>query len=771
MIAAHCGGAAFVMIDPRDLSALGRLLDTALDLPDDDARARWLAHLGAEHDALKPRLAQLLAARSAPCPPLDRGSALSELLRTDFAQPVFSPGLVVGPYELVRQLGRGGMSEVWLAERIDRQRASPVALKLPAVSIDGRSFLARFAREREFLERLSHPGIAKLVEAGISDSGQHYLALEYIHGKPLNDYCDSRQLGVRNRLTLYMQVLRAVEHAHSRSVLHRDLKPSNILVTPDGEVRLLDFGIAKLLVDGQANETELTELWGRALTRDYASPEQFQGLTVTARSDVYALGVVLFELVCGRRPYLGAARGPRHPSDSTQKILEPPLPSESCRPDSVVSRLSGGPGALARVLAGDIDAIAVRALQHDAADRYPDVATMAADVQRVLADEPVQSRLERWRTRIARGLRRRRAAIAMSSLLLLAVGCTGAAHRIAADIEATLAPAVPPELRTVLVSIGADDYQRLFQGTSPLDPQPLQRLVSRIMAGGPAVLGVDIDTAAPPFASLPRAIEAAALGRIVWGRDIAQSNDAAALPAPQPFLGGVGLPETLRSGLAVSVVDGSAGTVRWWRRSVPTTHGHLPSLAAELTRGDATPSRGGGDPSALRSVRFAGTERLELPASVVLAEGFDWRERIRGRVVLLGGRYDRADIHPTALGLMSGLEVLANTVETERTGQAYPRPHAAAIVLIGLIDLALAVVFFERLRGVVALPVALGCGLGVAVSLAATGVFEAWPYAVMAALSVALGMLGSNLLQRQRQPIGRLLERFRPRRAERNGHP
>jgi len=758
------------MTDPRDLSALGRLLDIALDLPDDDARANWLEQLGPEHDAFKPTLVQLLAARAAPCPPLDRGSALSELLGSGFAQRGFSRGMSVGPYELIRRLGQGGMSEVWLAERADTPGALPVALKLPAVSLDGRSFLERFAREREFLERLNHPGIAKLVEAGISESGQHYLALEYVEGMPLTDYCDARQLDVRDRLVLYMQVLRAVDHAHSRSILHRDLKPSNILVTPAGEVRLLDFGIAKLLVDGQANETELTELWGRALTRDYASPEQLHGLTVTARSDVYALGVVLFELVCGRRPYPGATAGARHPSESTQKVVEPPLPSEWCRPDSVVSRRAGGPSALARLLAGDIDAIALHALQHDAADRYPDVAALAADVQRVLSDEPVQSRLERWRFLTERALQRHRGAIAMSSLLFLAVGCTGAAHRIAADIEATLAPAVPPQLRTVLVSIGADDYQRLFGGTSPLDPQPLQRLVSRIMAGGPAVLGVDIDTSAVPFATVPRAIDGVALGRIVWGRDIAQANAVDALPTPRPFLGGAGRPDGLRSGLAVSVIDGSAGTVRWWRRSVPTTQGDLPSLAAELARGDGQTRVGGGDPSALRSVRFAPTERLELPASVVLADGFDWRDRIRDRVVLLGGRYDRADVHPTALGPMSGLEVLANTVETERTGRAYQRPHVASIFLIGLLDLALAMVLFERLRVAVAAPVAIVCGLALAASLAATGAFEAWPYAVLAALAAVIGVLASTLLRHQRQPIGRLLARFRSRHTQRGGH-
>jgi len=290
------------MIDPRDLSALGRLLDTALDLPDDDARAHWLAQLGPEHESLKSRLVQLLAAHSAPSLPLDRGLPLSELLGTGFAHRGFSPAMVVGPYELVRQLGQGGMSEVWLAKRIDSQGAPPVALKLPAVSLDGRSFLARFAREREFLERLSHPGIAKLVEAGISDSGQHYLALEYVDGTPLNNYCDARQLGVRDRLTLFMQVLRAVDHAHSRSILHRDLKPSNILVSGEGGVKLLDFGIAKLLAPESHELLEEVTRDGRALTPDFAAPEQIRGGPISVATDVYALGVLLYLIVCGRRP-------------------------------------------------------------------------------------------------------------------------------------------------------------------------------------------------------------------------------------------------------------------------------------------------------------------------------------------------------------------------------------------------------------------------------------------------------------------------------------
>ncbi len=703
----------------------------------------------------------MLADRGSASPQLERGPQLSGIGDATSLHRTRIAGDRVGSYRLERELGRGGMSVVWLAQREHAESSSQVALKLPAVSLDGEAFLARFAREREFLERLDHPGIARLIDAGVTETGQHYLALEFVDGLPLNVHCDAARLGVRARLALFLHVLEAVQHAHSRSILHRDLKPSNILVTRAGEVRLLDFGIAKLLVDGRADETEMTALWGRALTRDYASPEQFAGQTVTARSDIYALGVLLYDLVCGQRPYRTSA-GRRHPSDATGGVLELLPPSESCRPDSVVAACEGGPKALARRLAGGIDAIALRALQHDAADRYPDVAAMAADVARVLAREPVGSRLGRGWFRGAALLRRHRSSISTSSLLLLAIGGLGHSHQLAADIEAILTPAVPQALQTVLVSIGPDDYQRVFKGSSPLDAATLQRLVSRIVAGGPAAVGVDIDTAAASFQPLRSALDAAALSRVVWARDIAASDQAQAMPVPRPVLGGASGAAPVRSGLAVSLVEGSTGAVRWWRRAVPTADGAVPSFAAELVRGlrpegiDESESA-----TALRSVWFKRSERLDVPASVVLADGFVWGDRLRDRVVLLGGRYDRTDVHPTAIGLMHGVEIVANIVETERTGRSYPRPGLFAVLLIGLVDLAAAIVLFERLRGAAAGAASLGFGLALAAALAAAGVFPAWPYAVMAALAVVLNQSVRLQLRRQRERLLRAFQRLR----------
>ncbi len=747
------------MVDPRELSALSRLLDAALDLPDDDARARWMAAFGPEQELLRPKLEKLLAMRSTPVPAIDDGPAVGGLAQSPLSPRLLGAGHLVGPYVLIRELGLGGMSSVWLGRDERVADGVLVALKLPAVSLDSEAFLARFAREREFLQRLQHPGIAKMVDAGVSDAGQHYLALEYVEGSALDAYCAARRLDVRSRIAVFLQVLTAVQHAHSRSVLHRDLKPSNILVTPSGEVRLLDFGIAKTLVGGQADETELTAQWGRAMTRDFASPEQLVGGTVTVRSDIYSLGVILFELLCGERP---SRPLPLAAKDATTALPDEfaPLPSEHCRVDSVVAQSEGGATRLARLLAGDIDEIVSRTLRHEARERYPDVSLLSADLSRVLAHEPVGTRLQRWRFRIALLLRRQRAAVSGASLLLLAVGLLGHSHRLAADIEARFAPAVPEAAQTAVVSVGAEDYQRLFGATSPLDPLVLRRLLARILEGQPAVVGVDIDTSSPSFATLRGAFDAAALRRIVWGRDIAASDRADSLPAPRAVLGSADAAVPLRSALAVSIVDGSAGIVRWFRRTIQTTTGPLPAFAAALAD-SIRPSAEQDDANHVRNIRVLPTGRIELPASVVLAEGFEWQDRIRGRVVLLGGRYDRADVHPTALGLMHGIEIQANAVETQLSGADYTRPHWWAILIIGLIDLAATIAFFERLGFVRAALASLGFGLALALALAATGAFPAWSYAILATVAVLLNQLVLTLWLRLREPRARLIARLR----------
>jgi len=192
-----------------------------------------------------------------------------------------------GPYMVRSLLGYGGMGSVWLADRVDGLFARQVALKLVHPALMGWVMTERVTREREILANLNHPNIARLFDAGFAEDGQPYLALEYVIGTPFTGYCDTRHLPIRARLELFQQVLSAVQYAHAHLVVHRDLKPSNILVTDDGQVRLLDFGIAKLLTEGEAKETDLTRLGGRALTPDYAAPEQIAGDPITTAADVY----------------------------------------------------------------------------------------------------------------------------------------------------------------------------------------------------------------------------------------------------------------------------------------------------------------------------------------------------------------------------------------------------------------------------------------------------------------------------------------------------
>ena len=215
-----------------------------------------------------------------------------------------SRGAVVGPYELIRLLGAGGMAEVWLARRADGAFKRDVALKLPLLTRRRQDLEQRFAHERDILASLEHPNIARFYDAGVDTEGLPYLSMEYVQGQTLMTWCDAHLLGIAERLGLFLQVLDAVNYAHDKHVIHRDLKPSNILVTDSGQVRLLDFGVAKLLQGEDGSEqTQLSRVYGQALTPDYASPETLGGAPVDARSDVYSLGMVLYELLTGARPY------------------------------------------------------------------------------------------------------------------------------------------------------------------------------------------------------------------------------------------------------------------------------------------------------------------------------------------------------------------------------------------------------------------------------------------------------------------------------------
>jgi serine/threonine protein kinase/Tfp pilus assembly protein PilF len=444
--------------------SLSRLLDEALTLPAPERKA-WLAALTSASDGVRPALRELLAHHGA----AETDDFLRTLPRLDPAGPVeakatrLCEGVVVGPYRLLRQVGIGGMGEVWLAERTDAQLKRPVALKLPRVGFHSQHVVERFDRERDILAALVHPHIARLYDAGVAADGQPFLALEYVDGQPLGAYCDEHRLDLSQRLTLFLQVLSAVQYAHARLVVHRDLKPSNVLVTPDGQVRLLDFGIAKLLTEGAAAETELTQVAGRLLTPDYASPEQISGAPITVASDVYSLGVILYELVTGERPYRlkRASRGALE-----EAILESDAerPSTACR-DPAKAALRGMPLAkLEKTLRGDLDTIVLKALKKNVAERYPSVTTLTDDIRRYLNNEPISARADTVAYRATKFVRRHTGGVAATgAVVLVLAGLIGfytaqlAAERDRARLEAQKATSVSSLLTGLLT--GADpDY-------------------------------------------------------------------------------------------------------------------------------------------------------------------------------------------------------------------------------------------------------------------------------------------------------------------------
>ena len=347
-------------------------------------------------------------------------------------------GALVGPYRLTRELGSGGMADVWLAARADGAFMRDVALKLPRISRLRSDLAIRFARERDILARLEHPHIARLYDAGVSDDGLPYLAMEFVDGQPITTYCDTQGLDIAARLALFCQVLDAVQFAHANLIIHRDLKPSNILVGHDRQVRLLDFGIAKLLSDGDgesAHETQLTQTVGRALTPDYASPEQIMGAPLTIASDVYSLGVVLYELLAGNRPYKLRVKSAAQLELAILESASTP-PSTNINIDTSSARRVTA-RQLVRLLTGDLDTIALKALAKSPSDRYATIAAFADDLQRYHDGSPVMATApSRWyrarkfvvRNRLAVG-----AAIAVGVALFVAATVSWWQAQIARD--------------------------------------------------------------------------------------------------------------------------------------------------------------------------------------------------------------------------------------------------------------------------------------------------------------------------------------------------
>jgi len=320
-------------------------------------------------------------------------------------------GSTIGPYRLSRILGHGGAGTVYLGERVDRQYSAQVAIKVVEGAALNAEIGRRFKAERQILASLNHPNIARLIDAGETPDGYPYLVMEYVHGEPIDKYCDREQLGIDARIELLLKVCSAVQYAHQNLVVHRDLKPGNILVTPDGTPKLLDFGIAKLLDTGDAAAAlALTRMNDRVLTPEYASPEQILGQTVTTSSDVYSLGIVLFELLTGLRPYKVSTASqlelerticvvdPARASTVIRQALssdsdEPP-PSRNIHSISQARQMT--PMRLRAQLNGDIDSILMRALRKETIHRYNTVEQFASDLRRHLAREPVLARQGNW---------------------------------------------------------------------------------------------------------------------------------------------------------------------------------------------------------------------------------------------------------------------------------------------------------------------------------------------------------------------------------------
>jgi serine/threonine protein kinase/Tfp pilus assembly protein PilF len=459
--------------DPEDRwRTLSLLLDDLLDLAGEE-RDRRLQEISRGDPGLGAELTDLLARQTA----IEQGGFLEGQALALAPAPALA-GTALGGYTLVRPLGQGGMGTVWLARRSDGRFEGEAAIKLLNLGLVGQAGEERFEREGSILARLAHPHIARLLDAGVSPGGQPYLVLEHVEGEPIDRSCDARRLGVEARLRLFLDVIAAVAHAHANLIVHRDLKPSNVLVRKDGQVKLLDFGIAKLLEGGEGEATALTRDGGQALTPSFAAPEQITGGPVTTATDVHALGTLLYLLLAGRHPAEDALRSPaelvKAIVDGSPRRLSDAVAGSGGPAERQATRAAArgtSPEALRRALRGDLDTIVARALKKRPEERYPSVAALGDDVRRYLEDEPIAARPDSLSYRGAKFLRRhRRGVAAAAAVVLLLAGLVGfytvrlAAERDRARIEAAKSAKVS-ELLTGLLA-GADPYA-IKQGKEP----------------------------------------------------------------------------------------------------------------------------------------------------------------------------------------------------------------------------------------------------------------------------------------------------------------
>jgi len=405
---------------------LSPYLDEALEIPTGD-RGAWLEHVFARDPGVARDLQKLLADRDL----LQNSSFLESAIPVEAALLNESlEGRTIGSYRLLSRIGQGGMGSVWLAERCDGRFDAQAAVKLLNVALIGRAGEERFRREGRILARLAHRNIARLIDAGITGSGQPYLILEHVAGVDIDRYCNERALSIEGRVRLFLEVLDAVIHAHANLIVHRDIKPGNVLVTEDGTVKLLDFGIAKLLHDdgswNTVQESALTREAGTALTPEYAAPEQVAGGAITTATDVYALGILLYVLLAGQHP---AGTAVQSPATLMRAIVETEPPrlsdvvAERTSHRSVhASRCGTTTGKLRRAVRGDLETIVAKALKKDPADRYASATAFAGDIRRHLRQEPITARPETLPYTAAKFVRRHAHGLTIVALFVLGLG-------------------------------------------------------------------------------------------------------------------------------------------------------------------------------------------------------------------------------------------------------------------------------------------------------------------------------------------------------------
>lgn len=433
------------------------LFDRALDL-EPAARGPFLAEIRRAEPEVAAAVETLLGSITDDDEALIGDDLSPELLWRDVVVDLAGAreGQSLGPFRILRRLGHGGMAEVYLAERRDHGFVQQVALKVIArgFNADG---VERFERERRIVASLQHPDIARLYDGGVTDDGRPYFALEYVDGEPITEFCDRRRLPLADRLELFIRVVRAVQYAHANLLVHRDLKPDNILVDAQGHVKLLDFGIAKILnEDPEQQRTYTTSTW---MTPQYASPEQIQGLSVGTASDQYQLGVLLFEVLSGALPYNIAGTAPAHVIEVICHRKVPPASSTVVSGSGAAAARRTTASALRRRLRGDLDTIIDMALRKEPERRYASVEQLAQDLERHLEGMPVRARRDTVSYRLVKFVGRHRAGVSAAALiflLLLGYAATVTVQRreLALERDRARAAAVKSErMKTFLVSL------------------------------------------------------------------------------------------------------------------------------------------------------------------------------------------------------------------------------------------------------------------------------------------------------------------------------